>query len=119
MSHGLSPPSIGAQHCESLDTPKDSKKSSRKGCDDFDDRDVLRGLHIAASAACDDTVDAWIREKTGVWIRRFLADLKAFEMLGEDTQPAPKDQRARQRRAEMRKLKAQVRRSRIVRQGLV
>lgn len=48
---------------------------------DIDDRDVLRGLKLAVSAACDETLDSWIREKTGLRLRRFLADLKTFEDL--------------------------------------
>lgn len=48
---------------------------------DINDRDVLRGLKLAVSAACDETLDSWIREKTGLRLRRFLADLKTFEDL--------------------------------------
>jgi hypothetical protein len=46
-----------------------------------DDRDVLRGLHVAVRAAADDLYDALIRNKTGLRIRRFLADLKSIEAL--------------------------------------
>ncbi|KAK1636478.1 hypothetical protein BDP81DRAFT_394167 [Colletotrichum phormii] len=84
---------------------------------DIDDRDVLRGLHIAISAACDEEVDSWIRQKTGVRIRRFLADLKAFETLGEEDQPDPAKERARNRRADSRKLKAQIRQSKAAREA--
>ncbi|KAM3513983.1 hypothetical protein MY11210_002415 [Beauveria gryllotalpidicola] len=82
---------------------------------DFDDReitdrDVLRGLHIAASAACDEEVDAFVRNQTGLRIRRFLADLMTLETLAVNP-PVDKKQWARQRRAEMRKLKQQMRRS--------
>jgi hypothetical protein len=83
---------------------------------DISDRDVLRGLHIIVSAACDEEVDAFIRHKTGVRIRRFCADLKAFESLGrEEEKRADQDQRARKRRAqkrEFKKLKQQMRSSR-------
>lgn len=48
---------------------------------DIDDRDVLRGLKLAVSAACDENYDFWIRQKTGLRLRRFLADLKTFEEL--------------------------------------
>lgn len=48
---------------------------------DVADRDVLRGLHVAA-AACDEEVDAFMRGRTGLRIRRFLADLMALEALG-------------------------------------
>ncbi|KAM0278036.1 hypothetical protein ACHAQH_005405 [Verticillium albo-atrum] len=114
--------SVGILRHETIDTPADSNSSAHTGFHGgFNDRDVLRGLHIAASAACDEDVDTWIREKTGVWIRRFLADLKAFEMLGDEPEQEPEhtEQRARQRRTEIRKLKAETRRSRTARQGLV
>jgi len=39
---------------------------------------------MAISAACDEELDAWIRSKTGLRLRRFLADLKAFEDIGEE-----------------------------------
>lgn len=77
------------------------------------DRDVLRGLHIAASAACDEEVDAFVRNQTGLRIRRFLADLLTLEMLAV-APPVDKRQWARQRRADMRKLKQQLRRSREI-----
>lgn len=78
------------------------------------DRDVLRGLHIAASAACDQEVDAYVRNKTGLRIRRFLADLIALETLGEPQPGEDREQWARRRRTEMRKLKQQLRRSREI-----
>ncbi|TDZ12920.1 hypothetical protein C8035_v000414 [Colletotrichum spinosum] len=90
---------------------------TKKDDHDIDDRDVLRGLSIAMAAACDEEVDAWIRQKTGVRIRRFLADLRAFEALGDEIQPDPQRERARMRRAEIRKLKAQVRQSRTVQEA--
>lgn len=91
-------------------------KSGRLDFDDREitDRDVLRGLHIAASAACDEEVDAYVRNKTGLRIRRFLADLMALETLGERLEDEDMDQWARRRRAEMRKLKQQLRRSREI-----
>ncbi|PHH65471.1 hypothetical protein CDD81_2251 [Ophiocordyceps australis] len=76
------------------------------------DRDVLRGLHVAASAACDDEVDAFVRDKTGLRIRRFLADLMTLEAFGQPRTAQDGEKRGRQRRADMRKLKQQVRRSR-------
>ncbi|KAK2600221.1 hypothetical protein QQS21_005017 [Conoideocrella luteorostrata] len=81
---------------------------------ELSDRDVLRGLHVAAAAACNEEIDAFVRNRTGLRIRRFLADLMVLETLtavraGEDGQ-----QHARRRRAEMRKLKQQVRRSREI-----
>ncbi|KAK0383207.1 hypothetical protein NLU13_9120 [Sarocladium strictum] len=76
------------------------------------DRQVLRGLHVATSAACDEEVDAYVRDKSGVRIRQFLADLVALETYWNDTQSlGDKEQRARQRRAQMRKLKQHMRRS--------
>ncbi|OBR15272.1 hypothetical protein CH63R_00452 [Colletotrichum higginsianum IMI 349063] len=104
---------------QGLDTFRDDDGSVPKGQDDkdIDDRDVLRGLNIAISAACDEEVDAWIRQKTGVRIRRFLADLKAFETLGDESQPDPAKERARKRRADSRKLKAQIRQSKAAREA--
>jgi hypothetical protein len=48
---------------------------------DISDRDVLMGLKLAVTAACDENLDFWIRQKTGLRLRRFLADLKTFEDL--------------------------------------
>ncbi|OAQ63344.1 hypothetical protein VFPPC_09200 [Pochonia chlamydosporia 170] len=81
---------------------------------EISDRDVLRGLHIAASAACNEEIDAFVRNKTGLRIRRFLADLMALETLTAVRAGEDDEQHARRRRAEMRKLKQQVRRSREV-----
>ncbi|OTB05930.1 hypothetical protein M426DRAFT_21365 [Hypoxylon sp. CI-4A] len=44
---------------------------------DINDRDVIKGLQVAIHAAADNAYDAWIRDKTGLRIRRFLADLRA------------------------------------------
>ncbi|KAI1645453.1 uncharacterized protein F4817DRAFT_366618 [Daldinia loculata] len=49
------------------------------------DRDVIKGLQVAIHAAADNTYDAMIRAKTGLRIRRLLADLRAVgEMQDED-----------------------------------
>ncbi|PFH57942.1 hypothetical protein XA68_14350 [Ophiocordyceps unilateralis] len=76
------------------------------------DGDVLRGLHVAASAACDQEVDAFVRDQTGLRIRRFLADLMTLEAFGHPLPGEGSEQRAWRRRAEMRPLKRRVRRSR-------
>ncbi|KAI1865471.1 uncharacterized protein JN550_008228 [Neoarthrinium moseri] len=65
------------------------------------DRDVLKGLQVAVRAAADDLYDALIRNRTGLRIRRFLADLKSIDTF--DAELAV-NQPARQRRAEKRKL---------------
>ncbi|KAI0173416.1 hypothetical protein GGR52DRAFT_580071 [Hypoxylon sp. FL1284] len=44
---------------------------------EINDRDVIRGLQVAIHAAADNKYDALIRDKTGLRIRRFLADLRA------------------------------------------
>lgn len=75
------------------------------------DRDVLRGLHIAASAACNEQVDAYIRAKTGLHIRYFLANLMPLEMLDDEPTEEAGTQRAR-RSAETRRMKQRVRQSR-------
>lgn len=100
------------------------RTSSIKGSHDFtevdyddreiSDRDVLRGLHVAASAACNEEIDAFVRNRTGLRIRRFLVDLMALETLTAVRPGEDDEQHARRRRAEMRKLKQQVRRSREV-----
>ena len=83
------------------------------------DRDVLRGLHVATSAACDEEVDDYVREKTGLRIRQFLADLVALETYWSEVQSVDddKEQRARQRRTRMRRLKQHMRRSRAAKAG--
>ncbi|CAJ2501198.1 Uu.00g040510.m01.CDS01 [Anthostomella pinea] len=68
---------------------------------DIKDRDVIKGLHVAVHAAADDSYDAYIRHKTGLRIRRFLADLKAVDEVKIE---AAADQAARQRRTEYRRL---------------
>ncbi|KAL7629591.1 hypothetical protein AAE478_001113 [Parahypoxylon ruwenzoriense] len=66
------------------------------------DRDVIKGLQVAIHAAADDLYDAMIRDKTGLRIRRFLADLRA---VGEIPQEKLAEQRALERRhAEARRL---------------
>ncbi|KAI1443069.1 hypothetical protein F5Y02DRAFT_226469 [Annulohypoxylon stygium] len=59
---------------------------------DINDRDVIKGLQVAIRAAADNTYDAFIRDKTGLRIRRFLADLRA---VGEMQQEDSKGQRDR------------------------
>ncbi|KAI5918296.1 hypothetical protein F4810DRAFT_598430 [Camillea tinctor] len=46
---------------------------------DINDRDVIKGLQVAVHAAADDMYDAYIRTRTGLRIRRFLADLKSVD----------------------------------------
>jgi hypothetical protein len=91
-----------------IDTQKDNYELN----DDVQDRDVLRGLHIAAAAACREDLDGLVYSKTGVQIRRFLAELMAFESLGYAQIDEHPRQRAKRRRSQMRKLKQQVRLSR-------
>lgn len=66
----------------------------------INDRDVLRGLQVAVKAAADDMYDALIRNKTGLRIRRFLADLKSVDII--DAELAT-DHSHRQRRTEKRR----------------
>ena len=80
------------------------------------DREVLRGLHIAASAACNEQIDAFIREQTGLHIRRFLADLMPLENLGDEPLWEFKAKRTRRRKAELRLAKRRVRMSRQLRE---
>ncbi|KAI1750896.1 hypothetical protein F4782DRAFT_227422 [Xylaria castorea] len=76
---------------------------------DIEDRDVIKGLQVAIHAAADDLYDGYIRHKTGLRIRRFLADLKSFEDISE---LGSKDQRAREKRAKSRKLEGNDRNNR-------
>ncbi|KAI0385950.1 hypothetical protein F5Y04DRAFT_160674 [Hypomontagnella monticulosa] len=58
---------------------------------DINDRDVIKGLQVAIHAAADDRYDALIRDRTGLRIRRFLADLRAvgeMEQEQENEKPA-------------------------------
>lgn len=65
----------------------------------IDDKDVLHSLRMVVCAACNEELDAWIRSKTGLRLRRFLADLKTFEDLRENeeqtksikTKPRPRN----------------------------
>ncbi|KAI0486511.1 hypothetical protein F4859DRAFT_372740 [Xylaria cf. heliscus] len=66
----------------------------------IEDRDVIKGLQVAIHAAADDLYDGYIRHKTGLRIRRFLADLKSFEDISE---LGSTDQGAREKRAQGRK----------------
>lgn len=82
---------------------------------DIDDRDILLGLKMAICAACDEDLDAWIREKTGLRLRRFLADLKAFESVSKDRKPSPPQpmsRRIRRNGRESRRLQAEQERRR-------
>ena len=66
------------------------------------DKEVFRGLHVATAAACDEDVDKWIEEITGSGVRRFLADLSAFDGLGFNSLAAVARSAAKQRRGELR-----------------
>ncbi|KAK4192772.1 hypothetical protein QBC35DRAFT_549711 [Podospora australis] len=52
---------------------------------DISDRDVLKGLKVICAASADADFDALIQNQTGLRLRRFLADLKTFEHLSENT----------------------------------
>ncbi|KAF5673976.1 hypothetical protein FCIRC_7907 [Fusarium circinatum] len=98
-----------------------SIRSLRAPNQDYDqdgvlDRDVLRGLHIASSAACNEQIDSFIHEKTGLHIRQFLADLMPFESLGNEPARESKEERLRRRRADIREVKRRVRKSRQMRE---
>jgi hypothetical protein len=98
----------------------DSSISVEQDDREIKDRDVLRGLHIIASAACDEEVDAFIRHKTGLRLRHLLADLMALETLGEEDKIDEREMRLRRKRIEqrrLRKMREQERRSRQVMAG--
>jgi len=50
----------------------------------INDKDVLKGLSIICAVSADAELDAWIQAKTGLRLRRSLADLKTFESLNRD-----------------------------------
>jgi hypothetical protein len=58
------------------------------------DRDVLRGLHVAAAAACDEKLADAVLKHTGVHVRQFLSALVHFESLGLSAGGADFKQRA-------------------------
>ncbi|KAJ9429189.1 hypothetical protein QL093DRAFT_2075667 [Fusarium oxysporum] len=98
-----------------------SIRSLRAANQDYDqdrvlDRDVLRGLHIASSAACNEQIDSFIHEKTGLHIRQFLADLMPLESLGNEPVRESKEERSRRRRADIREVKRRARKSRQIRE---
>ncbi|KAF5722143.1 hypothetical protein FMUND_3163 [Fusarium mundagurra] len=98
-----------------------SIRSLRAANQDYDqdgvlDRDVLRGLHIASSAACNEQIDSFIHEKTGLHIRQFLADLMPLESLGNEPVRESKEERSKRRRADIREVKRRVRKSRQTRE---
>lgn len=74
---------------------------------DIDDRDILLGLKMAICAACDEDLDAWIRDRTGLRLRRFLADLKAFDAVSRDRKPKPQHRKVRRTPNETRRLNAE------------
>jgi hypothetical protein len=68
----------------------------------LNDKDIFRGLHVATAAACDEDVDKWIEEIMGCGVRRFLADLSAFEGLGTNALATVARRAAKQRRDQVR-----------------
>ena len=68
--------------------------------------DILKGLKIMCAASADEDLDAWFRHKTGLRLRRFLADLRTFEELGEEgmarRRAIKKEERGRERKMGMR-----------------
>ena len=64
----------------SIQPPTDSKADADE---EINDQDVLRGLRIVCAASADAEFDAMFSSKTGLRLRRFLADLKSLEELSE------------------------------------
>ncbi|KAL1857054.1 hypothetical protein Daus18300_010502 [Diaporthe australafricana] len=95
--------------------PSDTNESGPYLDSDIDDRDILLGLKMAICAACDEDLDVWIRNKTGLRLRRFLADLKAFDAVSKDRKlsvPQPLHRQIRRNRDEARRLDAERQRRR-------
>lgn len=72
---------VQAAALEATPSPEAAIELSDK---DINDRDILLGLKMAICAACDEDLDAWICSKTGLRLRRFLADLKAFDLVSQE-----------------------------------
>ncbi|KAL6830759.1 hypothetical protein J3E69DRAFT_201119 [Trichoderma sp. SZMC 28015] len=118
-SQANAPPNIPTR-TSSIRESASGSEDGREGDDgDIVDRDVLRGLHIVASAACDEEVDAFVRNRTGLRLRRFLADLKVLETLRDIQPDEGLGPGARRRRSTMRQLKRQVRRFRDARESVM
>lgn len=93
----------------------DTNESATHLDKDIDDRDILLGLKMAICAACDEDLDAWIRDRTGLRLRRFLADLKAFDAVSKDRKPPaskPARRQVHRTRDETRRLNAEKERRR-------
>jgi hypothetical protein len=75
-----------------------SRLVNRIGEADIKDSDVLAGLRIATIALEDSYVNTWIEDSYDVNIRRFLADLNAFDKLKNGTWHREARGNARQRR---------------------
>lgn len=56
---------------------------------DIQDKDVLQGLRIIVSAVCSQEADEFIRDRTGLRLRRFLADLCALEPVQDERRGSP------------------------------
>lgn len=79
------------------------------------DSDVLEGLRIATTAACDRKLDNILHEKTGIHIRHFLADLIQIDSYSTPKPGETVQQLSKRRRSQIRQLKQQVRKSREIR----
>lgn len=91
----INPPLLQSETTTSCSTfAQDSARISNKA--------VFRGLHVATAAACDEDVAKWIEEITGTGVRKFLADLSAFDGLGCNTLAGVAKRAAKQKRAELR-----------------
>lgn len=64
------------------------------------DNDVFKGLQVALAAACNKDLDLWIMKVSGCRVRRFLADLRAFEGLGVNALTIQAKQTAKKRTEE-------------------
>ncbi len=63
----------------------ETQTTSSTNYSDIRDKDVFKGLQIALAAACNKDLDLWIMKMSGCQVRRFLANLRAFEGLGVNT----------------------------------
>lgn len=101
--------------CQLPESDPSSNDAVEQSDRNISDKDVLLGLKMAICAACDEDLDAWIRSKTGLRLRRFLADLKSFDSVSKDRRSSPTQPLSRQIRrnvGEDRRLQAEKARKR-------
>lgn len=73
---------------------------STENCKRPSSNTVFGGLQVATAAACDEDIDTWIEDITGVSVRSFLGDLSKFSGLGVNALADVAQRAAKQRTGE-------------------